>query len=288
MKPSDFFIGVQDLFAILLPGAGLAFIAMFWAALVDIPSDHVLHALLSLNGAGAWAAFFVTAYVLGHLVASMGSKLDTLYDRRKGVVRNQALMKVVDRALEMFLVQVAPSVEGTPKSPDPTKPVARQPAWWLKPINAVLVRGTWGTEPRRRQTAVDEEEGVEKPINAYKLARITLQTRAPAVFTEVARQEADSKFFRSLVIVAVFALAACTIQVFHDLWLYIQHEAPWGRPVWGGIYFVFVLLALRSSFSRFCELRLKATETAFQAMIVLDKRPAPVSNGTPSTDEDDG
>jgi hypothetical protein len=130
----------------------------------------------------------------------------------------------------------------------------------------------------------------EQPINAYKLARLILNYRAPTLFAEVARFEADSKFFRSLAVVAAFALLACIVQLVNDLRLFALGQEQWVRPTWGLAYLVLMFAVLRIAFARFCELRLKATETAFQGMLVvaLPARkevptvPMPLSTGPPT------
>jgi hypothetical protein len=76
-KPKDLFLGVMDLFAILLPGAVLGF---FFVDLVEQPllGDHPSHVT-------EWVAFVVASYVLGHFLSLLGSYvLDALYDKLKG------------------------------------------------------------------------------------------------------------------------------------------------------------------------------------------------------------
>ena len=76
-KPGDFFIGIQDFFAILLPGSAVVYFAVAEADARGVVS--------ALDGAQATVAFAFAAYVVGHLVFLVGSYLDPLYDRwRKG------------------------------------------------------------------------------------------------------------------------------------------------------------------------------------------------------------
>jgi hypothetical protein len=74
VKPSDFFIGVLDFFAILLPGAAAAYL------IAEQASARHWHSTLS--GWSATAAFAMVAYVLGHLIFLLGAYLDSAYDRR--------------------------------------------------------------------------------------------------------------------------------------------------------------------------------------------------------------
>lgn len=76
-KPTDFFVGITDLFSILLPGACIAYIAVK----LNIPSLAHVMAKLRLEGNEGYLAFFVVAYVLGHLLDMAGAFfLDKLYD----------------------------------------------------------------------------------------------------------------------------------------------------------------------------------------------------------------
>ena len=80
MKPGDFLLGVQDFFAVLLPGT-----IATWLVSHYLPPD--LAATLKPGdgpeGAHAtrWAVFLVASYLLGHFVFMLGAKLDGLYDQ---------------------------------------------------------------------------------------------------------------------------------------------------------------------------------------------------------------
>jgi hypothetical protein len=84
MKPGDFFLGVLDFFAILLPGS-----LATWLAIQYIPASSLRAALtFDFMGAGAkpetfvaGAAFVLSSYLLGHFVFMAGSRLDRPYDR---------------------------------------------------------------------------------------------------------------------------------------------------------------------------------------------------------------
>ena len=68
-KPSDFFVGVVDFFAILLPGA--AFVYLFRPFLTDdVPIDW-----LPTTSTQSWVLFLVLAYIVGHLLHALGSGL---------------------------------------------------------------------------------------------------------------------------------------------------------------------------------------------------------------------
>lgn len=80
MKPSDFLLGLFDFFAIVLPGAILAYLFLIPAW----PQEIVDAVQRPLTESGAkWAAFAVASYTLGHLLHHASSVLDDLwYDAR--------------------------------------------------------------------------------------------------------------------------------------------------------------------------------------------------------------
>jgi hypothetical protein len=76
-KPGDFFLGVVDFLAVLVPGVVLAFALTPYAELGFGP-ERLLPPLT--DTAIRWTAFVMVAYVAGHLIASVASSLlDPLY-----------------------------------------------------------------------------------------------------------------------------------------------------------------------------------------------------------------
>jgi hypothetical protein len=77
VKPSDFFIGVSDFFAVLLPGASVLYLFQpLVLARLPIP-------WLPATPAQGWSLFIVLAYIAGHLLHAVGSWLldDYVYDK---------------------------------------------------------------------------------------------------------------------------------------------------------------------------------------------------------------
>jgi hypothetical protein len=74
-KPADFFIGVADLFAILLPGALLTFMAVETAAHYDWVARYTLGSIRHFREGSAegWLAFAISSYLLGHLASLIGA-----------------------------------------------------------------------------------------------------------------------------------------------------------------------------------------------------------------------
>src|SRR6266496_5101877 len=78
-KLADFFVGLVDFFAVLLPGAILA----FWVyKCIEHSQPGLLVSLPRVpEGWATFSVFAVVAYVFGHLLSAIGSLcLDPLYD----------------------------------------------------------------------------------------------------------------------------------------------------------------------------------------------------------------
>src|SRR6476660_9462299 len=74
-KPSDWFLGVSEFFAILLPGAALVYI------LQPLGRPFIPSNLLPVDKATGWAVFAVLSYTIGHVLHAISEKLDDpLYD----------------------------------------------------------------------------------------------------------------------------------------------------------------------------------------------------------------
>jgi len=77
-KPNDFFVGLVDFFAIVLPGAMLAFLCE------DLPQERIFGPILpKTHGAvEGWAGFLLCAYLFGQFVSLIGATfMDWIYDR---------------------------------------------------------------------------------------------------------------------------------------------------------------------------------------------------------------
>jgi len=198
-KPEDFFVGVVDFFAVLLPGALLSFMA------IDFSRLHIFGRVLPplRSEAQGWVVFVFASYLLGHFIFLAGSYLDPLYDRlRKKFV---------------------------PKEADRTYLLAR--------------------EIKEKCLGDSTSEPI---INTFQWAKANAQMRYPAVLVEVRRYEADSKFFRSLIVV----LAAIAI--------ILVAKAAW-------LEFVFCLVLIVISFLRYAEQRWKAAQRAYEYLIAMQQ-----------------
>jgi len=201
-KPADFFIGVMEFFAILMPGAMLAFL------LIDCGTLLFGNSLPSLPGtAGKWIAFLVASYVLGHLLHHLGGILDKwIYDRLyvKQWKRRNGEERLLTRTRELM------------------------------------------------QEALGNDANM---TSAFSWAGSFVRVHSDAAASELERGGADSKFFRSLSLVAIVAVVLLVSRC--------SFLAAGGA---------FVLFAF--SLWRFCDRRWKASQLTYEYFILLtmDKR----------------
>ncbi len=199
MKPSDAYIGVVDLFAIILPGAILtAFLAGATPILDDLAAVDTLP---ELTGTIGWVAFFFAAYTIGHFVFMVASQLDVIYE----VYRKRRLADKEGNAYQT------------------TSALQKEYLGGL---------------------------GAGKPMETFSWALAMLDLNKPEVMSSVKRFVADSKFFRSFVVV-LFVLGVGFL--LKGLWL----------------YGVLCILLMLPAFARYAERRYKSNEWAYRYVITL-------------------
>jgi hypothetical protein len=76
-KPNDLYVGVVDIFSILLPGALLSFAL---ASIESVRNYPAFNLVLGNEVAARWAAFIVTSYAFGHLLFLLSGQLDVPYN----------------------------------------------------------------------------------------------------------------------------------------------------------------------------------------------------------------
>lgn len=222
-EPQKFFIGLMEFFSILLPGALLTYLLLHTHGPVTIPSA----AYKDLAGPKGWMAMFVASYLLGHIAFLLGALLDWPYDTLRRRTLNHQLRQLALRG------QLSP--------------------WITRFLVHLVFKG-------ERDLAVDRAgrikqkslEGIQakKAINTYQWSKAFLNIESPASFAMVQRFEADSKFFRSFVVVLCIALIM-------SFW----------NPRWPNAALLLALLLL--ALWRFMDQRFKATNQAYWSVITF-------------------
>lgn len=172
-EPEKLFLGVIDLFAVLLPGALLTFFAQDWLGPKLLGDGYD-----QLEGATAGLAFLVASYLAGHVLFLVGSLLDELvYDRIRTATEDAQVKRFMD---------------GKPLAGRPRLFMARR---LIPPYSDEAVR----TVVRIKERHLDPL-GASGAVNAFQWSKATLSLGHPQAMTAVHRFEADSKFFRSLMV----------------------------------------------------------------------------------------
>ena len=234
-KPGDFFIGIVNFFAILLPGALLAFCS------IDLVRDyHAIHPLVSektlaiINGeAQKWVAFIIASYLLGQFISLLGSFLDKVY----GVVLNFFLRKTKG------------------KSDSNSKFWNRK---WHE--NELLYLAATGIKESHANINVGHLYVLSaeklKTVNTFQWAKANTQLRFPEAVSEIHRLEADQKFFRGVVVILIIIFMLQLFKYELDL-----------------VEFVVLVTALLLSFWRYVDQRRKSTALAYIYLIAMERLP---------------
>ncbi len=224
-EPQKFFIGLIDFFSILLPGALLTYM------LKDDMGPRLLgEGYLKLVGTEGWIAFLFSSYLLGHFIFLLGSWLldDHVYDRIreatyeeqiKRLAKGEKLSSALARWLAARLI----------------KRVSDQAV-----SQAVLIKEHY-LDPLKASSA----------INAFQWCKARLTIEHPEALATVQRFEADSKFFRSLLIVLCVLI-------------------PWGLVQSRAAIALVSVPLLVLAFWRYVDQRMKATNQAYWYIITLE------------------
>jgi ADP-ribose pyrophosphatase YjhB (NUDIX family) len=223
-EPEKFFIGLMDFFSILLPGALLTYL------LKDLWGPGLFGASYAgLAGAEGWAVFLFGAYLLGHFIFLVGSLLDgRVYDP----LRDATPAKQVDRLA---------------RGDDLSSRGAR----WLA---ARLFKESMDRALHQAVRIKDhylDPLGASGAINAFQWCKVQLTLGHPEAMTSVQRFEADSKFFRSLLVVLCVLI-------------------PVGWALRGAMAAAVGVPVLALAFWRYVDQRAKATTQAYWYVIAME------------------
>jgi len=178
--PQKFFIGLMDFFSVLLPGALLTFLVQD-----DLGPKLLDGRFCQLAGPGpaGWIAFLVSSYLLGHFIFLIGSWAldDHLYDPLRNATYAQQVSRLASgkRLSHRWMRRAAPR--------------------FFKPAADTTLRRAIVMRNRYLDPV-----GASSAVNAFQWGKARLLVESPAGAAVVQRFEADSKFFRSLVVVLAF------------------------------------------------------------------------------------
>lgn len=219
-EPQKFFVGLVDFFSVVLPGAMFTYlVGPDLLALFEWPPPA------APGGVETWVAFLFVSYLLGHFIFLAGSLfLDPIFDR---------VRKASSDAPERR--------EG-----------GGSPFWrWVarhalkKEADACL------REAKVAKARHLERLGADDAMNTFQWAKARLALGHPGALEIVNRVEAESKFFRSLIVVLAILF-------------------PWTLLTRPPAAAVAVVLLLAASLWRFLELRGKATAQAYSFIVALE------------------
>jgi ADP-ribose pyrophosphatase YjhB (NUDIX family) len=233
MEPQKFFIGVIDLFSVLMPGALLACVINYEARQTGSPAPNI-----TLGDSERWVVFVFASYLLGHLAFLVGATIDSAY----GVLRSGT-----------ELGQTTRLAKGKRLSSSWLRRSAR--TLFPKQADAALVQAL------RMKVRSLRRLSAEGSINTFQWCKARLSKEHPDGLAAVQRFEADSKFFRSFVVV----LTALAI-------LYASTDR---LPLAAAC-----LAALVFALWRYQEQRFKATQQAYWFVLTLEgmKDPPPAAD----------
>ena len=273
-KPNDFFIGVINFFAVLLPGAVLVLFAIEPARGYLSSHSYLLGSTREMfkGEVPRWIAFLVASYTLGHFVFMLGSPLDALYD--------------LTRRLLKWLGKQAGETDSQ-SSKDQSEPTKKRgvkaycPSWIRKILRggwsaarsfALAISDKWIKNEVLFQCAREIQLNPEKPVDTeaqkkgleaittYQWAKIALHLSHPSAIEDIHRLEAEQKFFRSLIVVLT-VIGALTIVI---------HNKPVGEIVPHAT-------AIALCFWRYLHQRIKCTSLVYSYATVMKWRPPRIS-----------
>jgi hypothetical protein len=244
MKPGDFFVGIVDFFAVLLPGAFLAITVRVFAhdrwlcKLVD-----VLNGLIH-DERERWVAFLLASYVLGHLVFHGSARLDSTYNALYLKIK-QGKNPLAWEKVRSLWVKLRPKRDRGPAEEERPKEQDKQDkARRSKKPDALYDKAT---ELMETDDSISTDE-----VEALQWCSGFVRTHNAAAIALIDGYEASQKFFRSMVV--VFAIYAILCDRGHY---------PNAALVFAGL----TVLA----YLRYCRLRWKMTQAAFLFYFQLRK-----------------
>lgn len=239
-EPQKLFIGLVDFFSTIMPGALLTYLGRRW-----VSGTGYAWAARSLDSSESWMVFLFVSYLLGHFVFLLGARLDDLlYDplRRKTT-----------------LGQISRLSRGKQRSGRWIRAIARSRFLFGPTADAAVM------DVVRLKSRAMQGVATDSAVNAFQWCKARLSRDHTEGLVAVQRLEADSKFFRSFVVV-LGILAGVSVAR--------------GARAEAGVCVALGALALW----RYVDQRFKATQQAYWLVLTLEslKESGTATRATPA------
>lgn len=261
-RPGDFFIGVKDFFAILMPG-------MIGAGLVA----WQLNLAPQKNEAGIyWIVLFMAGYVLGHLLHAVSSLLDPLlfdpfFEPDKDLTKCY-LMKHKRPARWKIHKRMAFAVREYSHRNHQLFAYARDRVNRSTAYLDGMPKKVFALKDLIASD-YDDKKSEALPARIFQWVRIWLRVHSAEATAELDRLEADSKLFRSLGLILPIFVAT--------RWRWLESQGPATLFLSTG--------AIILSLWRYCDLRQKTIRACYLHFVQLDSE-LKLTTPVPTRDSD--
>jgi 8-oxo-dGTP pyrophosphatase MutT (NUDIX family) len=244
LDPQKVFVGLVDFFSVLMPGGFLSYLARPWIA------SHILRgSQIQWNVTEGWMVFLFCSYLLGHFIFLLGSMLDQfVYDPFRRLA---------------YWGQIERLANGKNLSSSPLRAAAESKLFFSRTADKAVI------QTERLKSRVFNTISASEAVNAFQWCKAVLSVLHPAGLVTVERLEADSKFFRSFVVVSLILLLYYGVHLKFELAL---------------IYLVMLILALW----RYVDQRSKASQRAYWLVMVYEASKGPLVLHTEPLKRKDG
>ena len=249
MKPTDVFIGVTDFFSVLLPGSLLTWFCQCYSYQTCL--ELKLPFCSPQERGEQIALFLATSYIVGNLLFIAASQLDDwFYDDLRVRFFKKYEDICFETARQIRDKYIDASIWGK-LLVEPEKILTQEA------INGIANAQNKGKNYKKMEI-----------LNTYKWALCFIGATYPNLLVDVKKYEADSKFFRSLVV--GFIIVAFAVLLKEN----------------NGLLFVGLIILAFLSLYRYADLRHKSTEKAYQIIITLDNMDKKPNDSNPDNSND--
>ena len=236
-EPQKFFIGLVDFFSILLPGALLTYV-------IKNADGSILGGLIESPKEGAgWIAFLLLSYIMGHFIFFISAVFDDImFDPLKKRTREGQIRQLADGDVLAWKITRGIAFLCFPKG--------------------------IGSSERHAEILHDHylnKLGAKKTMNIFQWCKNRLSLEKPETIAIIQRFEADSKFFRSLLILLIIFLILGILVACGTIGKHNQDNLNLGISIAFTCFFLWLL-----AFWRYAEQRVKAIKQAYGLVITLE------------------